>query len=121
MKSLGSNRNDMPIKLNLRKTIESPIPPSYNEDTILNFKKYHFKQRELDENLIGEKLNKYPEDESGRRRFNDISLIELTPDYIKKNMDSTPKSHWTPPKPVLLNNFEKNIGDQLKDISSLAR
>jgi hypothetical protein len=52
---------------------------------------------------------------------NEISLLDLSPDYIQKNFDSTPKSQWKPPKPVLLSNFENSIGDQLKDISSLAR
>ena len=123
MKNITNKKNNLTPKLNLRKfSEEKTIPPSYNEDTILNFKKYHFKQRELDENSLGEEKNfkKYSESNSDVRKFNDISLIELTPEYIKKNMDSTPKTHWTPPKPVLLNNFEKNIGDQLKDISSLA-
>jgi hypothetical protein len=49
------------------------------------------------------------------------SYLELTPEYIQKNFDSTPKSHWQPPKPVLLENFENNIGSQLKEISNLAR
>ena len=48
------------------------------------------------------------------------SYLELTPEYISNNFDSEPKRHWQPPKPVLLENFEHNIGGQLKDISNLA-
>jgi hypothetical protein len=48
-----------------------------------------------------------------------ISLIELTPNYIENNFDSKPKTHWSPPKPVLLDNFERSMGDQLKEISYL--
>jgi hypothetical protein len=48
-----------------------------------------------------------------------ISLIELTPSYIENNFDSKPKTHWSPPKPVLLENFERSMGDQLKEISYL--
>ena len=47
--------------------------------------------------------------------------MELTPNYIQKNFNSEPKRHWQPPKPVLLENFQNNIGVQLKDISNLAR
>jgi hypothetical protein len=78
-----------------------------------DFKKYFFRQRE---NSIAD--DKDPE---VIKQFGDISLLELTPEYIKKNFDSVPKSHWRPPKPVLLANFQGNIGDQLKDISGLAR
>jgi hypothetical protein len=74
---------------------------------ILNFQKYQFKQRDKDPDVV--------------KQFGDISLLELSPEYIKNNFDSIPKTHWKPPKPVLLQNFERNIGDQLKDISSLAR
>jgi hypothetical protein len=49
------------------------------------------------------------------------SYLELTPEYIQKNFNSNPKRHWEPPKPVLLENFQNNIGVQLKDISNLAR
>jgi hypothetical protein len=51
--------------------------------------------------------------------FNNISLIEMTPDYVTQNFESTPKNHWNPPKPVLLQNFENSMGDQLKEISFL--
>jgi hypothetical protein len=54
------------------------------------------------------------------KNFSETSLLELNPEYIEKNFDSKPKSHWKPPKPVLLENFENSIGDQLKDISFLA-
>lgn len=87
-----------------------------NEEGIINFQKFHFKQRN------GVQENSY-KDKDGDviKQFGDISLLQLTPEYIKQNFDSVPKSHWQPPKPVLLQNFERNIGDQLKDISSLAR
>jgi hypothetical protein len=49
----------------------------------------------------------------------DISLLELSPSYIKKNYSSIPKTHWQPPKPVLLENFDRNIGSQLQEISIL--
>ena len=51
--------------------------------------------------------------------FSNISLIQMTPEYVTQTFDSTPKSHWNPPKPVLLQNFENSMGDQLKDISFL--
>ncbi len=56
---------------------------------------------------------------SGQPIPENISLLELSPSYIDNNFDSKPKSHWTPPKPVLLDNFEKSMGDQLKEISYL--
>ena len=78
-----------------------------DSNSIVNFKKFQFKQRDKDPDIV--------------KQFGDISLLELSPEYIKNNFDSVPKAHWKPPKPVLLQNFERNIGDQLKDISSLAR
>ena len=48
-----------------------------------------------------------------------ISLLELTPEYMSKNPPFNVKSTWEPPKPVLLQGFERNMGDQLKDISDL--
>jgi hypothetical protein len=56
---------------------------------------------------------------TGQPNPDNISLIELTPSYIENNFDSKPKSHWIPPKPVLLENFERSMGDQLKEISYL--
>ena len=54
-----------------------------------------------------------------QNKFNKMSLIQLTPEFIGDNFDSTPKVHWKPPKPVLLQNFENSIGTQLKEISQL--
>jgi hypothetical protein len=51
--------------------------------------------------------------------FSNISLIQMTPEYASQNFDSTPKNHWNPPKPVLLQNFENSMGEQLKEISFL--
>jgi hypothetical protein len=51
--------------------------------------------------------------------YANMSLLQLTPEYVSQNFDSVPKSHWQPPKPVLLQNFENSMGDQLKDISML--
>jgi hypothetical protein len=93
-------------KLTFKNQIQENLKKHDNEG-ILNFQKYQFKQRDKDPDVV--------------KQFGDISLLELSPEYIKNNFDSTPKSHWKPPKPVLLQNFERNIGDQLKDISSLAR
>jgi hypothetical protein len=59
-------------------------------------------------------------DESIIKKLSTSSLISLTPDYIDKNFNSQPKKHWKAPQPVLLANFENSIGDQLKDISTLA-
>lgn len=56
---------------------------------------------------------------SDQNKFNKMSLIQLTPEFIGDNFDSTPKVHWKPPKPVLLQNFENSIGSQLKEISQL--
>jgi hypothetical protein len=56
---------------------------------------------------------------TGQPNPENISLIELTPNYIENNFDSKPKTQWTPPKPVLLENFERSMGDQLKEISYL--
>jgi hypothetical protein len=96
-----------------RDDVIKPLLPGKIDENIINFKKLFFKQKE---NFIGD--DKDPE---VIKKFGDISLIELTPEYIEKNFDSSPKSHWRPPKPVLLANFEGNIGNQLKDISGLAR
>lgn len=71
-------------------------------------------------NYINISQNKVEEIEKPKE-FNEISLLDMTPTYIQNNFDSTPKTHWEPMKPVLLANFEKNIGEQLKDISALAR
>jgi len=63
-------------------------------------------------------------------KFSNMSLIELKQDRNFPNVNVLPfESHdnintgrtWTPPKPVLLDNFQSNIGNQLKDISILAR
>jgi hypothetical protein len=54
-----------------------------------------------------------------QKQYNKVSLLELSPHYVEENFDSVPKTHWKPPKPVLLQNFENNIGEQLKDISFL--
>jgi len=50
---------------------------------------------------------------------NNMNFLQLTPDYINRNLNSNPKSHWQPPKPVLLQNFENSITSQLKDIAFL--
>lgn len=64
---------------------------------------------------------KYKHESSSQdaEKFNKMSLLELNPEYVVNNFDSIPKTHWKPPKPVLLQNFENNIGDQLKEISIL--
>lgn len=73
------------------------------------------------------KINNFlkPENENETKNPMNYSFMDLktqiTPSYIQENFNSEPKSHWTPLKPVLLQNFERSIGDQLKDISSLAR
>lgn len=46
-------------------------------------------------------------------------MLEITPEYIQKNFDSVPKTHWSPPQPVLLNNFQNSIGIQLGEITRL--
>ncbi len=50
---------------------------------------------------------------------NNINFLQLTPEYINRNLSSKPRTHWAPPKPVLLQNFQKSITDQLKDIGFL--
>jgi hypothetical protein len=44
-----------------------------------------------------------------------ISLLQVTQKYV----DDTANKQWTPPKPLLLDNFQNNIGEQLKEISLL--
>jgi hypothetical protein len=65
-------------------------------------------------------------------QYDKISLIEMS-DKSTKQFDSyntashqesgnlnSPQS-WTPPKPIILDNFQNSIGDQLKEISVLAK
>jgi hypothetical protein len=54
-----------------------------------------------------------------QKEYNKMSMLEISPQYVAENFDSAPKAHWKPPKPVLLQNFENNIGQQLKEISFL--
>lgn len=57
----------------------------------------------------------------GLSTHSDASPIGFSPSYTRQNFASAPKSHWSPPKPVLLDNFQADIGNQLKDINSLAK
>jgi len=85
-----------------------------NKDNILKFQN---SPKSISENInTDSKTNNY----SPTNPPNNISFFQLTPEYISQNFDSTPKSHWQPPKPVLLQNFQTNIGDQLNEISLLS-
>jgi hypothetical protein len=81
----------------------------------------------IDENSKSRSESLSESDAESSSEFNPLeklgrsSYLELTPEYISQNFSSEPKRHWEPPKPVLLENFEHNIGAQLKDISNLAR
>ena len=99
--------NKKSLNIQSHKNMELENLRKQSQENIINYPKYQFKETDKDPDVI--------------KQFGDISLLEMSPEYIKNNFDSTPKSHWKPPKPVLLQNFERNIGDQLKDISSLAR
>lgn len=100
-------------------------PVGKDNDSIINFKKYFFKQKE---NRVG-----IDRDPDLIKQYGDMSLLELSPEAkipetipstnpeVLNSFDTTTKSHWKPPKPVLLQNFQSNIADQLKDISSIAR
>ena len=72
-------------------------------------------------NRINIKLNlaRLDDDISLGSREENISLLEISPNYITANFDSTPKTTWKPPNPVILNNFENSIGNQLGDITKL--
>jgi hypothetical protein len=50
-----------------------------------------------------------------------ISLLQVSQKYLENNnaIDDSKQKQWNAPKPVLLDNFQSNIGDQLKDISLL--
>ena len=74
-------------------------------------------------------LNK-PLKKSKNRGIQTSSLLEISPEVLESNY--TPKSpnevekidgpsNWTPPKPVLFDNFQDNLGSQLKDISQLTK
>jgi hypothetical protein len=59
-------------------------------------------------------------------QFNNISLIDVSPPQLRiadliehEAHDDVKKTFWSPPKPVLLDNFQNNLGTQLKDISLL--
>jgi hypothetical protein len=54
---------------------------------------------------------------SNSNKYTQTSFLNLTPEYISQNFDSQPKTHWRPPTPVLLKNFD--MADQLRDISIL--
>jgi hypothetical protein len=84
-----------------------PTTHKENDNNIINFRKFQFRQKNEDK------------DPEMIKRFGDVSLLEMN----THNFDniSNPQKDWRPSKPVILDNFEKNIGDQLKDISVLAR
>jgi hypothetical protein len=49
-----------------------------------------------------------------------ISLLQVTQKYLDNNaVNDSNQKQWTPPKPLLLDNFQNNIGEQLKEISLL--
>jgi hypothetical protein len=110
MKNLMSINKYQSEVVEIDKSVKKSDYIPEHPENIINFKKFHFKQKEKED----------MKDEDDIKKFGKLSLLQLSPEYIKDNFDSTPKSHWQPPKPVLLQNFERNIGDQLKDISGLA-
>jgi hypothetical protein len=76
---------------------------------------FNFKQKNL-----------HPESDNFRNQFENMSLIEVKQERerlpnLMSNSNTETSRTWTPPRPVLLENFQANIGDQLKDISQLAR
>lgn len=57
-----------------------------------------------------------------------ISLIDVSPEikgtsnqYSQNNIQSQNNQGWTQPQPVLFNNFQENLGNQLKEISYLTK
>ena len=98
-------------------------------DILNNLKELNFKQKPYEEkedasnNLMKNFLNKNNKLNNNIKNDdfpnNNINFLQLTPNYIDRNLSSEPKSHWTPPKPVLLQSFENSITDQLKDIGFL--
>ena len=83
--------------------------------------KLNFLEKLIENNSKNSSFIENKNEISNIEKLRESSYLELTPDYIENNFNSNPKSHWQPPKPVLLENFENNIGSQLKEISQLAR
>lgn len=58
-------------------------------------------------------------------QYNNMSLLDISsPQMNMADLQDDPhedvkKTFWSPPKPVLLDNFQNNLGTQLKDISLL--
>ena len=94
------------------------IQNSFRENN--NSPKFSFMQK--NSHNIQNNMNEADNIES---QFGNISLMELKQDRTNLNLNPLANINqnrsWTPPKPVLLDNFQTNIGDQLKDISALAR
>ena len=106
--------------------VTNTVPQNSNLNDILqnlqqlNFKQIHPNQRNNNKNQIKNYYNKKNELNNKNEGFpNNINFLQLTPNYINRNLSSKPKAHWRPPKPVLLQNFENSITDQLKDIGFL--
>lgn len=106
---------------NLKK-IKSPEDLLNDNGIFLNnIVKFNFKDKIKKINSKNSSFIENKNEISNIENLRESSYLELTPEYIQNNFNSNPKSHWQAPKPVLLENFENNIGSQLKEISQLAR
>lgn len=136
MKSKKTSDNNMNHNKNLR--INNNNKASYltntpdnerqtqikNQSSHITSPNLNFKQKNLKVDYGS--LNSQSETDNPSNLFGKTSLIELNEDreaIPNLNIISNikPIRTWTPPKPILLDNFQGNIGDQLRDISNLAR
>lgn len=110
--------------------VTNTVPQNTNlMDILSNLKKLNFKQIAQNKQRVPQnalinsfmKKNKLNANllKNDELSGNNINFLQFTPEYISRNLSSKPRSHWAPPKPVLLQNFQKSITDQLKDIGFL--
>lgn len=84
-------------------------------------------------NIANLKKHRIEKNKHSKTLSNDIgksSLLEIAPEVIESNYTpNTPQeidkqdgsSSWAPPRPVLFDNFQESLGNQLKDISFLTK
>ena len=126
-KNLPSNSDQKNKSFLQSNILTNTLPQNTNlMDMLKNLKQLNFKQKSGEKqphinNLSKSFLNKNSKNNQETREFakSNMNFLQLTPEYINRNLNSKQKSHWKPPKPVLLKNFESSVTDQLKDIGFL--
>jgi hypothetical protein len=127
------NKIKMPV-YNMKNDLNENRVPIENNSIALQKQKLNnfiFKQKNLQDTINLQQHGLELETDNLLSQYGNMSLIELKQESINPNINTISfESHdnlnnksrtWTPPKPVLLDNFQSNIGNQLKEISILTR